>query len=99
MKVLLLGGAGHVGSFISPYLTPTHRLHNPGLRAVATRPSTTLYLLSSKSGTTIEPNSLAAHFEFTVAVTVDGPRVLTPWHLPAEERAAESLLEGLAGAG
>jgi methionyl aminopeptidase len=24
--------------------------------------------------------SLAAHFEFTVAVTVDGPRVLTPWH-------------------
>jgi len=25
--------------------------------------------------------SLAAHFEFTVAVTQDGPRVLTPWHL------------------
>jgi methionyl aminopeptidase len=25
--------------------------------------------------------SLAAHFEFTVAVTEDGPRVLTPWHL------------------
>jgi methionyl aminopeptidase len=25
---------------------------------------------------------LAAHFEFTVAVTVDGPRILTPWHLP-----------------
>jgi methionyl aminopeptidase len=24
--------------------------------------------------------SLAAHFEFTVAVTADGPRVLTPWH-------------------
>jgi methionyl aminopeptidase len=24
--------------------------------------------------------SLAAHFEFTVAVTGDGPRVLTPWH-------------------
>jgi methionyl aminopeptidase len=24
--------------------------------------------------------SLAAHFEFTVAVTEDGPRVLTPWH-------------------
>jgi methionyl aminopeptidase len=24
--------------------------------------------------------SLAAHFEFTVAVTDDGPRVLTPWH-------------------
>jgi len=26
--------------------------------------------------------SLAAHFEFTVAVTADGPRILTPWHLP-----------------
>ncbi len=25
--------------------------------------------------------TLAAHFEFTVAVTEDGPRVLTPWHL------------------
>jgi methionyl aminopeptidase len=24
--------------------------------------------------------SLTAHFEFTVAVTDDGPRVLTPWH-------------------
>jgi methionyl aminopeptidase len=24
--------------------------------------------------------SLAAHFEFTVAVTENGPRVLTPWH-------------------
>ncbi len=24
--------------------------------------------------------SLAAHFEFTVAVTTDGPRILTPWH-------------------
>jgi methionyl aminopeptidase len=26
-----------------------------------------------------EDGSLAAHFEFTVAVTDDGPRVLTPW--------------------
>ncbi len=25
-------------------------------------------------------DSLAAHFEFTVAVTEDGPRILTPWH-------------------
>ena len=24
--------------------------------------------------------SLTAHFEFTVAVTADGPRILTPWH-------------------
>jgi methionyl aminopeptidase len=27
-----------------------------------------------------EDGSLAAHFEFTVAVTADGPRVLTPWN-------------------
>ena len=27
-----------------------------------------------------QDGSLAAHFEFTVAVTGDGPRVLTPWH-------------------
>jgi len=24
--------------------------------------------------------SLAAHFEFTVAITAAGPRILTPWH-------------------
>jgi methionyl aminopeptidase len=27
-----------------------------------------------------DDGSLAAHFEFTVAVGADGPRVLTPWH-------------------
>jgi len=27
-----------------------------------------------------EDDSLAAHFEFTVAVTPNGPRILTPWH-------------------
>jgi len=27
-----------------------------------------------------QDGTLAAHFEFTVAVTADGPRVLTPWH-------------------
>jgi methionyl aminopeptidase len=27
-----------------------------------------------------EDGSLAAHFEFTIAVGKDGPRVLTPWH-------------------
>ena len=32
------------------------------VRAAATPPEHTLYLLASKSGTTIEPNSLAAHF-------------------------------------
>jgi methionyl aminopeptidase len=33
-----------------------------------------------------QDDSLAAHFEFTVAVTGEGPRVLTPWHLPVAER-------------
>src|SRR5262245_48458453 len=32
------------------------------VRAAATAPGTTLYIVSSKSGTTIEPNTLAAHF-------------------------------------
>ncbi|HWM63583.1 MAG TPA: type I methionyl aminopeptidase [Solirubrobacterales bacterium] len=27
-----------------------------------------------------QDGSQAAHFEFTVAVTADGPRILTPWH-------------------
>jgi methionyl aminopeptidase len=27
-----------------------------------------------------QDGSLAAHFEFTVAITGDGPRILTPWH-------------------
>jgi methionyl aminopeptidase len=46
-----------------------------------------------------QDGSPAAHFEFTVAVTADGPRVLTPWHLSPEARTAEPLVEGLASAG
>ncbi len=34
-----------------------------------------------------QDGSLAAHFEFTIAITPDGPRVLTPWH---ERRAARA---------
>ena len=29
-----------------------------------------------------QDGSMTAHFEFTVAVTAEGPRVLTPWHRP-----------------
>jgi methionyl aminopeptidase len=32
--------------------------------------------------------SLAAHFEFTIAVTAAGPRILTPWHEAAAQAAA-----------
>ena len=35
-----------------------------------------------------QDNSLAAHFEFTIAVTADGPRILTPWHEASNPRAA-----------
>jgi methionyl aminopeptidase len=35
-----------------------------------------------------EDGSLAAHFEHTVAVTAEGPRILTPWHLEEARRAA-----------
>jgi methionyl aminopeptidase len=37
-----------------------------------------------------QDGSLAAHFEFTVAVTKDGPRILTPWH---EEEALREVLK------
>jgi methionyl aminopeptidase len=35
-----------------------------------------------------QDGSLAAHFEFTVAVTAEGPRILTPWHEAGRNRAA-----------
>jgi methionyl aminopeptidase len=35
-----------------------------------------------------QDGSLAAHFEHTVAITVEGPRILTPWHLEEARRAA-----------
>jgi methionyl aminopeptidase len=35
-----------------------------------------------------QDGSLAAHFEFTIAVTAEGPRVLTPWHEAGNGRVA-----------
>ncbi|HWG85183.1 MAG TPA: type I methionyl aminopeptidase [Deinococcales bacterium] len=35
-----------------------------------------------------QDGSLAAHFEHTVAITEQGPRILTPWHLDEQRRAA-----------
>ncbi len=35
-----------------------------------------------------QDGSLAAHFEFTIAVTAEGPRILTPWHEGAKQAAA-----------
>ena len=35
-----------------------------------------------------QDGSLSAHFEFTVAITAEGPRVLTPWHEAGGGRAA-----------
>jgi methionyl aminopeptidase len=35
-----------------------------------------------------QDGSLAAHFEFTVAIQADGPRILTPWHLDRAKAAA-----------
>jgi methionyl aminopeptidase len=45
-----------------------------------------------------QDGSPAAHFEFTVAVTGQGPRVLTPWHL-ASETGPEPVVEEVASAG
>jgi methionyl aminopeptidase len=36
-----------------------------------------------------QDGSPAAHFEFTVAVTAEGPQVLTPWHLSPAERGSQ----------
>jgi methionyl aminopeptidase len=35
-----------------------------------------------------QDGSLAAHFEFTIAITGAGPRILTPWHEAGNGRAA-----------
>jgi methionyl aminopeptidase len=43
-----------------------------------------------------QDGSPAAHFEFTVAVTAAGPRVLTPWHLTPNDAPAEPAPEGAA---
>ncbi len=43
-----------------------------------------------------QDGSPAAHFEFTVAITSDGPRVLTPWHEPASASRGERLSQGAA---
>jgi methionyl aminopeptidase len=45
-----------------------------------------------------QDGSPAAHFEFTVAITGEGPRVLTPWHVRGES-ADEDAVERLASAG
>jgi methionyl aminopeptidase len=41
-----------------------------------------------------EDGSLAAHFEHTVAITADGPRILTPWHLSESEPVGAATLSG-----
>jgi methionyl aminopeptidase len=35
-----------------------------------------------------QDGSLAAHFEFTIAITAQGPRILTPWHQDSKKAAA-----------
>jgi methionyl aminopeptidase len=47
-----------------------------------------------------QDGSPAAHFEFTVAITGDGPRILTPWHrAPAAAGSDEPLARQAAPAG
>jgi methionyl aminopeptidase len=43
-------------------------------------------------------DSLAAHFEFTVAIGADGPRILTPWHETADVRPQNAGREAKVGA-
>jgi methionyl aminopeptidase len=46
-----------------------------------------------------DDGSPAAHFEFTVAITGEGPRVLTPWHRAPQARPPELVAGGAAGSG
>jgi len=56
---------------------------------------------SGKDGWSIysQDGSLTAHFEFTVAITADGPRVLTPWHRPDGEESVVGNMSGRARVG
>ena len=42
-----------------------------------------------------QDGSLAAHFEFTIAITAAGPRILTPWHHPEAASADDLTRRGL----
>jgi methionyl aminopeptidase len=44
-----------------------------------------------------QDGSLAAHFEHTVAITAEGPRILTPWHVE-DEAARGPVAESAASA-
>ncbi len=46
-----------------------------------------------------EDGSPAAHFEFTVAITAAGPRVLTPWHSEPDTTTVDPVPEGAVSAG
>jgi methionyl aminopeptidase len=43
-----------------------------------------------------QDGSLTAHFEFTVAITAEGPRVLTPWHRDDDEESVVGNMRGRA---
>jgi methionyl aminopeptidase len=43
-----------------------------------------------------QDGSLAAHFEFTIAITGEGPRILTPWHQATGARASGRPASGVA---
>jgi methionyl aminopeptidase len=43
-----------------------------------------------------QDGSLTAHFEFTVAITADGPQVLTPWHRDDDEESVVGNMRGRA---
>jgi methionyl aminopeptidase len=44
-----------------------------------------------------EDGSLAAHFEHTIAVTADGPRILTPWELDRPQKTGRSRPRAASG--
>ncbi|MGD0197786.1 MAG: type I methionyl aminopeptidase [Solirubrobacteraceae bacterium] len=76
------------------------RLHNGMVLAI--EPMTTIgttEIVTSDDGWAIysKDGSLAAHFEFTVAITPEGPRILTPWHLDTGDAAPQKDLANIGG--
>jgi len=46
-----------------------------------------------------QDGSPAAHFEFTVAITGEGPKILTPWHIAQDAREGGLIAQSAASAG
>ena len=96
------GGAQHArGSADSELRRGGHRAAALEGMVLAIEPMTTaggaaVRLGQRRLGGLPQDGSLTAHFEFTVAITVDGPQVLTPWNRDDGEETVVGNMRGRA---